>query len=970
VVQYLGDGLLVYFGHPQAHEDDAERAVRAGREILRQLQLLNPRLEDEHGVRIAARIGIHTGPVVVDEIGGGEKKEVLALGDTTNVAARLQGFAEPDTVVVSDATLKLVAGLFVTEDRGMPALKGIRDPIRVYRVLQPSGVTSRLDRARALTPFVGREQELGLLLERFEQVQEGRGQAVLIAGEAGIGKSRLAQRVREKLSGTPHSWLECQTTPYTQGSALHPVVGLLEQALGFQPEDSAEEKLARLERGLIHVGFELAESVPLLASLLSLRLPEGYTPLEISPQRQRQKTLAALLEWLLALGEKQPLVLLVEDLHWVDPSTQEWLGLVIEQCPTASVLLLLTFRPQFQPPWPSREHVLQMGLTRLRRREAKRLVVEAAADETLADGLIDRLAERSDGIPLFVEELAKAALVESSLSSELVIPETLQDSLMARLDRLGEAKQVAQLGAAFGREFSYALLEAVAPMRESELQGGLARLVEAELVYQRGVPPKASYTFKHALVQDTAYQSMLESQRQELHGRIADALEALFPERVARDPGIIARHCKHAGRVEDAIAHYERAAERATQIFAQAEAIAHLHEALALLSTLAEGPERNQQDLQLQIALGSALFAAKGGWDPECEQVYGRARALCGQAPESPALIRALLGLSLFHYARGDLRISCELGEHALALAERGGEVYARLAAHTRLGVSLLYLGKLKQSQEHLERASALYDPSDHRRLAAAWGQDWGTTARSFAAIGCWGLGYPERAVGLMDETVALARGGDPYSLSFTLSLAALLRCLRGDHAGALETAEEAIGLAREQGFPTVLMIAEISWGRAVGGSRGIEKLQSVIQQTASFAARMPQIGGWYFLLARACLEAGRTEEALSAVQSGLDAGGESVLYEGRLYQAYGEVRLQQGAIEDAQRSFRRALAHAREREAKTWELQAATSLARLLRDQGRGDEARAELQPVYDWFTEGFDTAALIEARSLLEEL
>ncbi|MBW2725190.1 MAG: protein kinase, partial [Deltaproteobacteria bacterium] len=504
VVQYLGDGLLVYFGYPHSHEDDAERAVRAGRDVLRGLEVLSTRVEAEHGVPITARVGIHTGAVVVGEMGGGEKREVLALGDTPNIAARLEGFAEPGTVVVSDATLRLVAGVFVTEDRGVPELKGIEEPIRVHKVLQPSGVKSRLDRVTGLSSFVGREQELGLLLDRFEQAQEGRGQAVLAAGEAGIGKSRLLHALRERLPDLPHGWIECHTSPYTQSSALYPLIEMLEVALDFKEKDSVEEKLERLERGLAHAGLELDEAVPLFASLLSLRLPERYAPLELSPLLQRQKTLETLLAWVLALSEQQPLVLVVEDLHWIDPSTLEWLGLVIEQCATAKVLLLMTYRPSFEPPWPARGHVLPISLSRLSRQHVQELITSAFTADALSEEIVERIATRSDGVPLFVEELTKG-VVEARSDDSLEIPETLQDSLMARLDRLGEAKLVAQLGSAIGREFEYTLLESVAPLNEAALREGLGRLVAAELVYQRGLPPKASYTFKHALVQDTAY---------------------------------------------------------------------------------------------------------------------------------------------------------------------------------------------------------------------------------------------------------------------------------------------------------------------------------------------------------------------------------------------------------------------------------------------------------------------------------
>jgi TOMM system kinase/cyclase fusion protein len=968
VAQYLGDGLLVYFGYPQAHEDDAERAVRAGREMLHELATLNPRLEAEHGVRLQARVGIHTGPVVVGEVGGRERQETLALGDTLNVAARLEAFAEPDTVVISDATLRLLAGLFVTEDRGTPELKGISAPIRVHRVMQPSGVTSRLDRALRLTPFVGREQELGLLLDRFEQAQEGRGQAVLIGGEAGIGKSRLVYRLREQLRNAPHSWLECRCSPYTESSALYPVIGMLEGALDFREDDSGENKLGRLERGLAHAGLEPRETVPLLASLLSLRLPERYAPLEISPRLQRQKTLETLLSWLLALSEKQPVVLVLEDLHWIDPSTLEWLGLAIEQCPTANLLLLLTHRPAFEPSWRGREHLHAITLSRLSRRQSRDLIARAIAARELPAELVARIASRSDGVPLFVEELAKG-VVEAGSTDSLDIPETLQDSLMARLDRLGHAKQVAQHAAAIGREFEYELLEAVAPVRETELREGLGRLVEAELVYQRGLPPRATYTFKHALVQDTAYQSLLDSQRRELHGRIADALEKQLPERVTREPELIARHCAKAGRVEHAIAHYQRAAQRATQRFAQAEAIAHLHEAIELLGTLDATPARREQELQLQIALGSSHFSVRGGFDPEAERAYQRARELCGEASESPALFRALIGLSVYYFEHGEVRVSCELAEQALALADRLGDVYPRLVAHTRLGIVLLMQGDaLTRAVEHLERAVDLYDPAAHRPLAGAWGQDWGITARTFAAIADWGRGFPERARRRMAETVALAREGDPYSLGWALSMAALLHYFLGERAQALATAEEAIGVARQHGFPIVLMITGSCRGWAVGGARGISEIRTAIDQ-ATAAGLVSNLDA-YFQLAQVYLETGQPEEALAAVQAALEPSHEIRTFLSRLHRTRGQILLQLGAIEDAERSFRSALRCAREEGARWQELLAATHLARLLRDRGARDEARVLLQPVYDWFTEGFDTADLKDARALLDEL
>jgi TOMM system kinase/cyclase fusion protein len=719
IAQYLGDGLLVYFGYPQAHEDDAERAIRAGLELLRGLEVLSAQTEARQGVAIQARVGIHTGSVVVGEMGGREKQEVLALGDTPNIAARLEGFAEPGTVVVSDATLRLVPGLFVTEDRGTPALKGIEESIRVHRVGQPSGVRSRLERAPGLTPFVGREQELGLLLDRFEQAQEGLGQVVLVGGEAGIGKSRLVRELRGRLREKPHTWLECRSSPYTRNSALYPVIELVEHALGSADDHSAEEKLGRLEEGLAHVGLESAQILPLFASLLSLRLPERYAPLEISPQLQRQRTLEALLSWVIALSEKHPLVLLVEDLQWIDPSTLEWLALLIEQCPTARVLLLMTHRPHFEPPWPSRTHLLPMGLIRLSRRQAKELVARATPASTLPETLLDAIAEHADGVPLFMEEMAKGIVasgheIADSLS-DIEIPETLWDSLTAQLDRLGEAKEVAQLGAVLGREFPYALLEAVAPVKQSELREGLGRLVDAELLFQRGLPPRANYTFKHALVQDAAYQSLLESQRRELHARIADALEERFPERVAREPEVVAHHCEEAGRIAQAIGHYQQAGTSAWQRWAAAEAIVHSRKALALLGTLPESRERNGQELPLQHALADAIIVAKGQGDPDVERIYERARSLCQKIGETPWMFDTLLGLSFTYSTRGQERIAYELAEQALVLAERSAEPLRLAKAHTSLGISLHHLCEPTRALEHLEQAIDLFDRVEDR---------------------------------------------------------------------------------------------------------------------------------------------------------------------------------------------------------------------------------------------------------------
>ena len=747
IAQYLGDGLLVYFGYPQAHEDDAERAVRAGLEILAALRTLNDALEPKHGMRLAARVGIHTGPVVIGAMGGGAKSEVLALGDTTNIAARLEAVAAADTVVISGATQRLVPGMFLLHDLGTPPLKGVATPIHAHAVLQATGVRSRLDvDPSTLTPLVGRDQELGLLIARWEQAQEGDGQAVLIAGEAGLGKSRLLQAFRERLAAAPHSWLECRCTPYSQGSAFHPLIELVEQGLGFKPHDDPESKLRRLEAGLAYAKLSASEVVPLIAALLSLPLPDRYPPLRQSPELQRKQTMEALVAWTLALAEQQPLVMLYEDLHWCDPSTVEILGLLLEQSPTAKVLTLLSFRPSFEPPWPARSHVTPLAVNRLSRRQATNMIGGMTRGVPLPDAVVQRIVERADGVPLFVEEVTKMVLESDLVAArdgryeltrpltELAIPSTLQDSLMARLDRLDAGKEVAQLGAALGREFPYELLRSVSLQEEARLHAGLAQLVDAELLYQRGTPPAATYTFKHALIQDTAYQSLLKRTRQQLHARIAQVLEERFPERVAAEPEVIARHYDQAGLATQAIAHYQRAGERAAQRSANEEAIGHLRRALDLVGTLAETRERHQRELGLQMAIGAPLAAARGWSHPEYEGTYARARELASQIGESPELPRVLAGMAAAYYVKGDLATAAEVAQQALAAAERTGDAFDLLAAHYQVGLPLLFQGHFSRALQHFEHSIKSYDPSEHGSLAYTVGGDIGVFAHAFAA--------------------------------------------------------------------------------------------------------------------------------------------------------------------------------------------------------------------------------------------
>jgi predicted ATPase/class 3 adenylate cyclase len=1027
IAQLLGDGLLVYFGWPQAHDDAAQRAVQAGLSILEAMATLNTRLERDKGLRLAVRVGIHTGLVVVGEMGGRGRQEQLALGDTPNVAARIQGLAAPDTVLISAATHRLVQGYFTMAALGPQVLKGVAAPVPVYRILGASAAQSRLDVAAAtgLTPLVGRESEVALLLERWMQSQAGLGQVVLLSGEGGIGKSRLVEVLRERVvnEGSPCIALRC--SPYHTNSALYPVIEHLQRVLQFKRDDTPEEKLRKLEEALARTGVQVpspsigegegggeagapvppiltfprqggrespGEVVPLLAALLSVPLPEGcYPPLLLSPQQQRQRTLDTLVTWLLAEAERQPVLAVWEDLHWADPSTLELLGLVIEQAPTARLLTLVTARPEFRPPWAPRSHLTQLTLGRLPRSQVETMVRQLTGGKPLPAEVLAQVVARTDGVPLFVEELVKMILESGLVRGEadryvltgplppLAIPATLQDSLMARLDRLSTARAVAQLGAVLGREFTYELIQAVAPLDEATVQRGLAQLIEAELLYQRGRPPQARYLFKHALIQEAAYQSLLKSTRQQYHQRSAQVLAAQFPEIVETQPELVAHHYTEAGLSAQAISYWQRAGQRAVERSANQEAIRHLTTGLALLATLPETPARAQQELDLQIAQGPALIATKGFAAPELEGAYARARELCRQVGETPELFPVLWGLWGFYLNRGELQTAHELAEELLNLAKRVEDPALLLQAHHALGPTLFHLGRVSPARIHLEQAIALYDPQQHRSHAFTYGgHDPGSCCRMYAARTQWLLGYPEQAVQRSHEALSLAqRIAHPFSLAHALCFAAGIHQFRREGQAVQEQAEAAMALSTEQGFASRLALGILLRGWALAeqgqGEAGIAQMR---QGLAARHAIGEDVDRAYYLalLAEGYGKAGRTMEGLHVLTEALAVMDsiEEHYYEAELCRLKGALLLMHSAEQDAEAEacFQQALAVARRQQAKSLELRAAMSLARLWQQQGKRDEARALLAPIYGWFTEGFDTADLQEAKVLLDAL
>jgi len=993
IAQYLGDGLLVYFGHPQAHEDDAQRAIRTGLGILDVLRDLNTRLQREQGIQLAIRVGIHTGLVVVGAMGGGGRQEQLALGETPNIAARIQGLAQPNIVVISDATYRLVHGYFACEDLGEQTLRGVAEPVAVYQILRESGATSRLDVAqpRGLTPLVGREQEVGLLMERWNQVKAGHGHVVLLTGDAGIGKSRLVQMLKEYVAQEPHVCWECRSVEYYQNSALYPMIDLFQRILRFETTEIPDAKLEKLEHALSQYRLPLEDSVQLFAPVLSLPIPKDrYSALNLSPQRMRQKTLETIIAILLELAERQPVLFILEDLHWTDPTTLELLSLLIEQIPTTSILTLLTCRPTFQPSWHHRSYITEMTLNRLSHAQVEQIVAGVTEGKSFPPAVLQQIREKTDGVPLFVEELAKAILESGQLTaldghyelvgsfSTLAIPATLQDSLMARLDRLVTAKAVAQYAAVIGRQFAYDLLHAVSQVDEVMLQHELRRLVEAEIVYQRGVPPQATYTFKHALIQDAAAQSLLKSTNQGYHQRIAHVLEAQFPETAEAQPELLAHHCMEAGLTEQAVTYWYKAGQKASEGSAHVEAISHLRTGLALLQTLPETPERLQREVTMYIALGASLIATKGYAAAEVGETYTYARQLCQYLEDSQQLFPVLCGLWSYYNNRAEHQTAHALGEQLLALAQQVQDSSMLVAAHRALGTTLMWLGAVASAHTHFAQSIALYDPQQHRSSAFRYGEDAGVICHIFAARALWLLGYPDQGLTRSHEAVTLAQQrAHPFSLGFAWSTAALFHQFRREVRATQERAEAAIRLAKEQGFPHWMAIGSIlhGWALAYQGQAqvGIEQMH---QGMIAYRATGAEINRsyWLALLAEAHGSLGQPEEGLTALTEALalvDTTGERV-WEPELYRLKGALLLQQSSSNqpEAESCFHQAIGVARNQQAKSLELRAATSLARLWQQQGKHQEAHDLLAPVYYWFTEGFDTADLQEAKALLDAL
>jgi class 3 adenylate cyclase/predicted ATPase len=994
VAKYMGDGVLIYLGYPQAHEDDAERAVRAGLALVEAV----PTLKTGAATGLRVRIGIATGLVVVgDLLGEGAAKEQAVVGETPNLAARLQGIAEPNTVVIAEGTRRLLGNLFELQDLGLKDLKGIAGPARAWAALRASVVESRFEalHAASLTALVGREEECELLLRRWSRAKTGDGQVVLLSGEAGIGKSRLTAALLERLATEPHTRLRYFCSPQHTDSALYPIIGQMERAAGPAHDDTPQSRLDKLDALLAQTSTS-TQNAALFAEMLSLPNDGRYPALDLTPQQRRQRTLEALISQLEALTRQSPVLMILEDAHWTDPTSLEVFGRVVDRIQTLRVLLIVTFRPEFDPPWIGQPQVTAMTINRLTQREVGAMIDRVVGNNHLPAHIRREIIERTDGIPLFVEEMTKAVLEAGSQgdaeriaaavpSRAVAVPASLHASLMARLDRLGPAKEVAQIGAAIGREFSHALLASVVRKPEAELGSALDRLVQAGLLFRHGMPPHASYLFKHALVQDAAYGTLLREQRRAFHTRIAETLEHQFAEIAEGRPEILAHHCTEAGLIEKAAGLWGKAGQRSLARSALTEAVAQLTKAFDQLWRLPETRALRREKLKLQVSLANSLMLVKGYSSPDVIGAFEKARSMIenaeslGEGPEDPLLHFSILyGAWVSSYIAMDVDQLCRRAEQFLALASKGNTSAPVQIGHRLMAVTEIVLGHFEIAQTHADQAVALYVPQEHRPLAVRFGQDVGATALAYRAWALWLRGYPQSALTLTYQLVKHARDlGHAATLMHALFHVGTVETWTRQVAAAESHAAELIALAEEKGAEFWQALGTLAKGTILSASGretdAIELINAGLDAYRSTGSKV-FIPTYLNALAHAYASTGQLEQACVIIFEALDTVERTNerLFEGEIHRTAGEIALTspKSEVAKAQAHFERALAIARAQQAKSWELRAAMSMARLRRDQGKRQQAHDLLAPVYFWFTEGFDTLDLKDAKALLEQL
>ena len=988
VAKFMGDGLLAYFGYPVAHEDDAERAVRAGIALVEAVRGL------KHGSRAAldVRVGIATGLVVVgDVVGEGAAREEAAVGEMLNLAARLQQIAAPGAVVVAAATKALLGQLFELESQGAHALKGITQHVEIWRVVGERAVQTRFEavRGQRLNRLVGRDQELGLALARWEAAKAGEGQVVLLRADPGLGKSRLVSELGLRLETETVADLRYQCSPHHVNSALYPVLQQLTRVARLEPNDPTATKLEKLEKLVAQLKIEPMKAVPLLAAMLSIPPDDTYPALQLTPEQQKAAILTLLVDLLAGLAARGPVLVVVEDLHWADPTMRELLDLLVGRLERLPVIALITCRPEIVVPWEGRGNVTLVTLNRLARREVEELANEVAQGKALPPNVLRQITGRTDGVPLFVEELTKSLLESGFLRAsngrweldgplpQMAVPTSLQASLVSRLDRLAPVREIAQIGAALGREFDFDLLAAVAPCGESQLAEALEQLHEAELIFPRGTPPRTSWTFKHALIQDAAYNTLLKTSRAALHAKIAEALKVKFPALAEAEPETMARHCREAGSFVEAIEYLQMASQRAMGRSAHVDAVAHLKAALELVPELDAGTEQIRTEMRLQAALGPALLSTRGYSSEETGKAYERAAALSELIGDTSQFILISFGRWIVNVTRADHRRAMTIAHDFAQQAEASGNSLAVGVSHRIIGIGYLLVGELDRAQAMADRAMALFQGMHDPPPPWKFGQDQLVASLITAAMAQWLRGYPDKARRLKNDALTRADTlNHPQTIGNVNGYATHVSDWLGDMDEPRAYARRMIEVADEYLLPFWSAIGAIHLGieliRRGHGKEGLERLTNGEARLARVGYRM-MLTEYASYKVRALQQTGDTPAAFAHLAELLDAVEETNerYYEPELWRLHGTLSsTTEGHQKAAETSFRKAIEVAESQGSRSFQLRAVCDLARLCAARGDRAEALAILEPIYDWFTEGFDTPDLREAKALLSEL
>jgi predicted ATPase/class 3 adenylate cyclase len=991
IAKYLGDGVLAYFGYPKAHEDDAERAIRAGLHVIDAISGIRPRAE----IRPQVRIGVATGLVVVGElIGEGSAQEKLAVGETLNLAARIQAAAAPNCLVVAESTRRLAGAVFSYDDLGQHELKGMPGGAKLWGVLGQSGARGRfyVRIVKGLTPFVGRSEEIGLLRRRWDCAKDGEGQVALLSAPAGFGKSRIAAAFREELRDPSITCLQFFGSPFHTASPFYPFIGQLEWAAGIARTDSAEQRLDKLEAVLEGAAERSSDSAPLLATLLSIPLVDRYAPLQINEQVQKQRTTDALLEQLIGLSVRGPVLAVFEDAHWFDPTSLELMGATIRRVTDLPVMILVTFRPEFSPPWLELGHVTLLKLSNLGRSDVVQLIREAAGGKALPESVVEQISAKSQGVPLFVEEITRSILESGDLEEqvgcyvlrranrEFAIPSTLQDSLIARLDRLGTAKDVALTASIIGREFPFELIAAVYPASRAKLEADLERLVSSDLLSQRGAPPNSRYVFKHALIRDAAFQTVLKARRRELHRRIADELAAHFPDVVEREPELLAHHYTEAEAIDRALEYWRRAANRAASGLAYVEALGHVESALRLIPTLPAGVERDEWELAFLSIEGTSRMALDGWDSPSASRIYGAAREVAERLGRPQELFRSVWGQWMGAHSNGQHVRAHALYQEIFDLLDKTNEPEYVVQAHHAGGSQMVAEGAPRAALAHIDQLLTNYRMDVHGNLALFYGaHDPGCCSLGMRALSLMMLGYLEQAEAESVKSLEHSeRLGHKPSVSHTHMFRAefciiLDRIVDADpHLRASISIAEKYSLAGYVAADNIMQ----GWVRSMKGDFdvGVRQAEAALEALKSIPSRRFHFPIRTAIVGRARAAAGDVGGALALYESALEAsvGMGERWYEPELLRLKAEMLIAEPdpRVESAEACLAEAIAMARRQEAKLWELRSATSLARLWSTLGRRSDALKLIVPIHGWFTEGLETPDMMGARTLIAEL